>query len=249
MNKLAFCLFIFTGCCLAQCNMVNEPNTGNLTVTPGECLPDIEDRFVYPAVYGTEEWISASGEEKERLLQLPEDRIKSLSSYALISSLLDKPGIWSDYALSSNSSPVATCDRFIFSKHNSVPEFEKRNDRVQSLLSYYAAVSPDCYESLQTEEQMTFAIQLCVLEVWFIRDAILHTMNSAQKKQTVTLLLQKHEQKQSYGNATMDAMAWIMYEDRYSPLMKHYKGATLSKEYSFFDRRDDIISFAKSYIR
>jgi hypothetical protein len=219
-----------------------------LTVMPGECLPNVEDEYVYSIVPGTEEWDSASEEEKNSLSQLPDDRIKTLSSYALIRSLLDRPRLSLAYGLSNNSSPVVTCDRFIFSKHNSVPEFEERKDRVNALISYYAAVSCDCYESPDVEAQMTFDIQLRVLEVWFIRDAILHSMNSVQKRQVVTLLLQKHEQKQSYSDATLIAMAWIMYEDRYSPIVEYYKDVTLSKEYSSF-LRDDIISFAKNYLQ
>jgi hypothetical protein len=211
-----------------------------LIVTQGECLPDVEDRYVYPVIYGTEEWYSASMEEREELSQLSGDRIKTLSSYALIRSLLDKPRIWLDYLLSSSLSPVAICDRIIFSSHNSVPEFEKRGDRVQALISYYAVVSLNCYG------QTDFDTQLKVLEVWFIRDAILHAMNDAQRKQAVALLLQKHKKKQSYNQATLVAMAWIMYEDRYPPIVEHYKTIKLTKEH-YFEKKDNIISFAKKY--
>ncbi|MDR1336885.1 MAG: hypothetical protein LBK22_08660 [Tannerella sp.] len=216
-----------------------------LTVMPGECLPDVEDRYVYPAIPGTEAWNSASEEEKEKLCQLPEERIKTGSSYALICGLLDSPRLW-DCLLSSHSSPVVTCDRAIFSKHNSVPEFEKRKDRVQALITYYAAVGRDCYESLDVNAQMNFSIQLHVLEVWFIRDAILHSMDAAQKKQAVALLLQKHERKQSYSDASLIAMAWIMYDSQYAPVRAYYRDGTLHKESSVANRKDDIISFAKN---
>jgi hypothetical protein len=214
---------------------------GDLLITPRNCLPDVMDKYVYPVVPGTEEWNAASEEEKEMLCQLPEDRIKTLSTYALIRSLMDKPLLW-NYYLSSNASPVVSCDRFIFSRHNSVPEFEKRNNRVQALLSYYAAVCFDCYESLDTGERINFNIQLCVLEVWFVRDAILHSMNTVQKKQAVSLLLQKYEQSPLYSDASLVAMIWIMYDDLYPPIM------ALPKDVPFnAGQRNDIISFAKSY--
>jgi hypothetical protein len=219
-----------------------------LIVTLGDCLPDVEDKYVYPVVQGTEEWASASLEEREsRLSQLPGDKLKTLSSCALIRSLLDYP-LLNNYLLSSHSSPVVSCDRFIFSKHNSVPEFEKREDRVKALLSYYAALCPDCYESTDVKKQTDFYIQVCVLEVWFIRDAILHSMNDTQKKQAVALLLQKHKQRQSYSDASIVAMAWIMYNDGYSPIMTYYKNSALYKEGTFdVDQKNDIISFAESY--
>jgi hypothetical protein len=70
------------------------------------------------------------------LSQLPEEKLKTLSTGALIRSLLDYPLIWNDH-LSSHSSPVVSCDRYLFSRHNSVPEFEQRKDCVKALLSYF----------------------------------------------------------------------------------------------------------------
>jgi hypothetical protein len=220
-----------------------------LIITPGNCLPDVADKYAYPLVPETEEWTAASLEERERLSRLPEDTLKTLSSCALIHSLLDYP-LLSNYLLSSNASPVVSSDRFIFSQHNSVPEFEKREDRVKALLSYYAAVNPDCNESPDVKRQMNFNIRLCVLEVWFIRDAILLSMNDAQKKQAITLLLQKHKQRQSYSDASLVAMAWIMYNAVYSPLMKYCQDRPLSKEVLFdADQRNDIILYAEGYAR
>jgi hypothetical protein len=92
---------------------------------------------------------------------------------------------------------------------------------------------------------MEFGIQLHVLEVWFIRDAILHSMDAAQKKQAVALLLQKHEPKQSYSYASLIAMAWIMYDGQYAPVRAYYRNGTL--ESMVANQRDDIISFAKNY--
>ncbi|MDR1624711.1 MAG: hypothetical protein LBS04_07040, partial [Tannerellaceae bacterium] len=112
-------------------------------------------------------------------------------------------------------------------------------DRVQALISYYAVVSLNCYG------QTDFDTQLKVLEVWFIRDAILHSMDSIQKRHTVTLLLQKHKKKQSYSQATLVAMAWIMYEDRYPPVVEYYKNIKLTKEHWF--EKNNIISFAEKY--
>jgi hypothetical protein len=210
-----------------------------LIITQGECLPDVEDRYVYPAIQGTEEWYSASLEEREELSQLPGDKLKTLSSYALIRSLMDRPGLSWSFSISSSLSPVVTCDGYIFSRHNSVPEFETREDRAEALISYYAAVSLTCYG------QMDFDAQLKALEVWFIRDAILHAMNGAQRKQAVTLLLQKHKKKQSYSQATLAAIAWIMYEDRYAPVVEYYKNRTLTKDHYFENK--DILSFAEKY--
>jgi hypothetical protein len=249
MNKFVFYLFILICCTLIRCANHDSGINSSLIITPGDCLPDVEDKYVYPVHRGTEEWASASAREREeKLSQLPEDKLKTLSTYALIRSLLDYPLLW-NYYLSSHSSPVVSCDRFIFSQHNSVPEFEKRKNRIEALLSYYAALNLDCYEAPDAKRQMDFVIQVCVLEVWFIRDAVLHSMNDTQKKQAVSLLLQKHRQRQSYSDASLVAMAWIMYDAGYSPLTAYYQNKTLSKDDLWVDddQRNDIISFAENY--
>ncbi|MDR1499663.1 MAG: hypothetical protein LBI58_01635 [Tannerellaceae bacterium] len=236
MNKIIFCGLVFICGLMAQCtgsDMANGLGTEGLILNPGQCLPDVGDRYIYPV---------ATGEET---LELPTaDKVKSLSTYALICSVLDHPQLWYVYA-SSDSSPVASFDRFVFSIHNSVPEFEKREDRIQALLSYYSAVSHDCYNSLDTWEQMTFSAQLSVLELWFIRDGILLSMSSGQKKQAVSLLLHKHQQREDY--ASLIAMAWIMYQDSYSPIMEYYKDGTPVKEHLTVYKRDDVIAFAEKY--
>jgi hypothetical protein len=236
--------------------MTDSLETESFVIIDGNCLPDARDRYVYPVVPGSAEWNSSSLEEREnRLCQLPDDKLKSLSAYALIQSLLDKPLIWHNYLVSSNASAIGTCDNAIFAYHNSVPEFEKRQNRVEALMSYYGAVCLDCFESLDVAGRINFNVQLCVLEVWFTRDAILRSLNDVQKKQAVALLLQKYRQKQSYDGAGTDgspaAMAWIMYDAQYPPVMSYYKNENLSKEWFIVhsEQIEDIISFAENYTR
>jgi hypothetical protein len=229
---IIFCRLTVVCCLLVQC-------TKGTILTPGQCLPDVKDRYIYGSDIppDTKEW------------RLPEGKVEVLSTYALISSVLDYPRLW-DYYASSHSSPVVSCENFIFSRLNSVSEFEKRKDRIQALMSYYAAVGVDCYESLSTEEQMTFDIQMKVLEVWFLRDEILLYMNATQKRRAVSLILQKHRQRQDYDDASFIALAWIMYENQYLPIVDYYQNSYLNKESTPAD--DDnrhILAFAENYIR
>jgi hypothetical protein len=220
----------------------------------GDCLPDVADKYEYPVMPGTTEWNSASMDEKLALIQLPDEKLESLSSHALIRSLLDMPSLAMNYMLSSNSSPIGTCNRFVFSQHNSVAEFEKRKDRVDALISYYETVGFGCYHSLDEKDQMSFPVQLYVLQIWFTRDAILHSLDKAQKKRVVSLLLQKYRQQSdvmgalSVGEGALTAMAWIMYDDQYAPVVSHY-GTVSSNEYFTAGNVDDVIAFAKNYTR
>lgn len=261
MNKIVFFAGMALWATLTQCgnNMETGSDTDNdkwreyLSINPDRCLPDAKDRYVYPVLPGTDEWLASSSEEKAMFKQLPGDMLKSLSTYALIQSLLERPLLDLDYHLSSNSSPIGASYR-IYSSHNSVAELEKRKDGFDALTNYYKAVCFDCLPSLKDG---SLSIRLTVLKVLFTRKKILQLLTTAKKQQIVSLLLEKYRLEQSNGLETkgsLTTMAWIMYDDHYSPVVKYYDSRNLSEEWlEWFDlhsesEMDDVISFAEKYI-
>jgi hypothetical protein len=257
MNKIVFFAGVALLAMLTQCgnNMDGDNNMDSdewreyLAVNPARCLPDAKDRYVYPVLPGTDEWNASSSEEKVMLQQIPEDRLKSLSTYALIQGLLERPLLALDYLFSSNSSPIGTCYR-IYSSHNSVAEMEERDDRFEALINYYKAVCFDCLTSLK-ENSITF--QLTALEVLFTREKILQPLTTTQKQQIVSLLLEKYRLEQTNGlgiTGSVTTMAWIMYDDHYAPVVQYYDGTPLSKEWFNVDtgQLGDIVLFAEKYI-
>ena len=191
MKKIV--LLLFACCFFTHCSNDMDNDVQNdseyLLITPGNCFPEAKDKYVYPNIPAM-----ASEDEKHQLRQIPDKLLKSLSTYALIQSLIDKPSLQMEYMLSSNSSPVGTSYK-IYSNHNSVSELEKRDDKIEALTTYYEAICFDCLQSI--EFTYFFSIQMTALEVLFTRDAILGSLNSAQKKQTVALLLDKYKQKKN----------------------------------------------------
>jgi hypothetical protein len=250
MKKLVILSIVLIGG-LVQCTgNIDDNRQSILVVLPGECLPNAEDKYVYPVVPGMEEWNSASSEERAKLSQLSVAELKSISTVALIQSLLEKPSLSLAFWASSNSSPIGTCYK-IYSTHNSVPEFENRKDRVEALISYYDAVCFDCFPSLDIIDRGHFSVQLTVLEILFTREKILQQLNTKQKKQVVALLLNKYELKKGTGiNGSLTAMAWILYDDNYPPVKTFYGNNELSKENFevYGEDIEDIILFAKKYI-
>jgi hypothetical protein len=233
--------------------MNSESQTGvpteEITVHPGNCFPDIKDKYVYPEIPAT-----ASVNEREQLSQLPDKVLKSLSTYALIQSLTDRPSLFMKYLLSSNISHIGT-SYIIHAGHNSVAEFETRADRVESLMAYYGFIGFDCFQSLDEIGQSTFSIRLTVVEALFTRDKVLQSLNSAQKKQIVALLLEKYNQKtlnKVGAGGSLDAMAVIMIEDQYPPVTALFDDLGDGWKESLFidtDHIDDIVTSAENYIR
>ncbi|MDR2119232.1 MAG: hypothetical protein LBP25_06835 [Tannerellaceae bacterium] len=233
---LAFALLLTAGCADRDTVLPD-----GLIVRSGEYLPDMKDRFVYP--------VGMSGLDFSRP---DEEEVKTLSSYALIRSVMDKPGLSVLLGVSSSSAPIAQASRVFFG-HNSVPAFEKRDDRVKALTSYFAAFDAGRYTSLDAGGQMDFLARLQVLEVWFLRDAILYSMDAEQKKEAVSLVLKKHRQMQWYSDTSGAAMMGMMYAGGYPPVVAYFKEKGISSIASFeisgIRTADLVVPFAESYTR
>jgi hypothetical protein len=221
----------------------------SLIITSGKCLPDASDRYVYPIVPGMQEWNNASFEGRNRLSQLPDKKVKSLSTFALIQSLLEKPQLSLDFMVSSHSSPVVTCYNRIYSSHNSVPELEKRSNTYEALIAYYESICWDCSITAGFD---VLPFQLTVLEILFTREQILQPMDVDQKKHVVALLLENYKQESEIRGrgrvASVTVMAWIMLDDNYSPFKTFHENNEMSKYEVYGNQMDDVILFAKNYI-
>ncbi|MDR0698479.1 MAG: hypothetical protein LBG28_04570 [Tannerella sp.] len=231
---------------------MDENAQGTLIVTIGKCLPDAADKYVYPVVPGMAEWTSVSPDEKDRLSRLPEKKLKELSTFALIQSLLEMPLLSLNYWASSNSSPLGTCD-VIFSMHNSIPEFENRKNSMEALIAYFEATCLDCLPSLDVHAATQLSIQLTVLEMLFTRKKILQPLDAVQKKRVVALMLDQYKQKAENRlgvGGTLAAMAWIMYDDHYLPIRTLYENRGQSRAYFevYQEEADYIVSSAENYI-
>jgi len=262
MNKafynltIPFLCLLFCQCSnneLAENNKNGNTNTGKLVINTSNVLPDVEDKYTYPIVPGTDEWAALSStDEVYRVSQLPDSVLHSISTFGLIRSILDIPALDGFYWASSNSSPVGTVYQ-ILANYNNLAELYKRKDRADALLTYYEVVNIDNLTLQDVVEQRRVAVQLTTLEVLFTKPEILSLFDFEQKQQLVALLLSHYEQvKQlqiSIPNETLTTTAWILYDAGYEPLV-HYYGSDLKAEwFNVLDnQKEDIIAFANNFI-
>jgi hypothetical protein len=243
MNKFLF--FILSFLSITQCSDTSsiEDHSINLLKSSTECFPYTEDKYIYPVQFGSDEWAALTNEEKENYSQVPQKVLTSISTYGLIQSLLDKPSLTLNYMTSDNISPVVTTERFVFSSHNSIPEFDKRKDRVEALISFYELSDCECIHDIG------FGTQLVVLEMLFTRKSINDALNATQKKKIVSLLLDKYGQETSTGFSCIGAttaMTVIMYRDDYAPVVSYFNNS--EPDYVLGDQYEDIIKLAKDFI-
>ncbi len=253
MNKLLIFLFILSTLILCQCTKDSE-----LIITNGNCLPDVKDKYAYPIRPGMEEWKSLkSVEEIYQACQLPDNVLKSTSTLGLVRSFLDVPFSLNSQYIVSSASPLATWYN-IYSKFNSIQEVINRNDAAKALVLYYDGISFKCLKSMTIENRMTFSAQITALEYLFTKQMIICQLNEMQKVELVALLLEKYKQLQKnsydgmYVSGTLSAMAWIMYDMQYTPVVDYYNkvppiGRLTEQGYVLAEDINSIVSFAESF--
>jgi len=239
----------------------------NLIFTHEECLPDVEDKYVYPITPGTEEWKNiGSREDAIKVFQLPDNILKNISTLGLIRSFLDIPIWWNDYYLSSNTSRIITFNR-IYPEYNCNQELFSREDAGEKLIKYFNDMHCDCLEIpeaidpvkeddqiREAEKQLNFMAQLAALQVFFTQQKILDQLNHEDRQKVVGMLLSKHEQIQKLtiegvvDPAAIEVMAFIMYDSKYQPIVAYF-GENKSVYENIYLSDLDIISFAKQFIR
>jgi hypothetical protein len=241
---------------------MNEVSQSDLMFVAGVCLPDVADKYTYPM----EEWANiGSMDEAVKVYQLPDDVLKNISTVGLIRSFLDIPVLHSSFFLSSNTSCIGTMDR-IYPFYNSAQELMDRKDAGRVLLAYFDAICFDCLSGQDTIDQMDWdsqveeagkqlelMAQLAVIQVFFAQQKILDQYNYKDKQKVVSRLLSKYEQIQElsikgfYDPAALEVMACVMYHAQYQPVVEYF-----GTQHHFditADKVEDIISFAKQFIR
>jgi hypothetical protein len=252
---------------LCQCtNQTDEFNWDNLMITPGMCLPDVADKYVFPIVSGTEEWKKLeSQEEVLKVYQIPDDVLKTISTPGLIRSFLDIPLWWNDFYLSSVASRIATFNR-IYPNYNSAVEYLNRKDASEVLLLYFDAMGFDCLKKQEeidrmdwdeqvreAGKQMHFTSQFTAIQAFFVQQKILDQLDYENKQKAVFMLLSKYEQIQKlniegfHDPAAIEAMACMMYHAQYLPVVEYFD--TRQHFDITADKVGNIISFAKQFIR
>jgi hypothetical protein len=217
------------------------------------CLPEIEGAYVYPVL--SQE--SMTRDEVIQAYQLPEDILKKSSSVSLIRSLLDMPMLSGTFYTSSDASPTGRSYLF-YALHNSVQELDRREDNAYALIEYYHAVCFDCFKAFDPSsvedagKEMRLQTQLIALQTLFTREKILDKLDTKDRQDLVALLLTHLEQLDNLNIrlATLEVIAWIMYDDQYAPIVTFYD-SNLNIEWLVDIPRDEviIISFAKDYIQ
>ena len=250
-NKLII-LFLLVFCQCANDQKTVDENEFGLTISSGECFPEVSDQYVYPVIPGMEEWQQLESiDDAYKLVQLPDEVLKSISTPGLIDALIHAPLFTGFYLFSSNASALKWHEHY--TNFNSSRELFQRKDAGDALVAYYKLARFDCIDLPvgvygEYEKMMGLEILFTIQE---IVDQIAHT----KKKEAVAALLEKRKQHPEYSNGIFP-MAYLMLADKYDPIVKYslnhaeeFQSILDGYFYSFPEQADLIVSFAKSFIK
>jgi len=241
---------------LATEQILNEEKKGEekdfvLTKLSGDCFPVVGDKYNYPIVPGMIEWQTAnSTDEIMKFQQLPEDVLVSISTTGLVDALLFAPTFTSFYHLSNDATALKWHKQYEL--FNSAIELFKRKNAGDALVAYYKLVSFDCCDPIIVNETY---MRIVGLECLFTKNDILDNMTHELKKEAIAALLANYEIRQDDSQNSIFPMTYILYADKFEPLVKYANEN--EKEFQclyngYFDdieeQVDLIISFAKNFI-
>ncbi|MDR2809706.1 MAG: hypothetical protein LBB84_04005 [Tannerellaceae bacterium] len=179
MKKKELCivclLFVFCRC---------GDDLGTLTFSGQGCIPDVADKYRYPA-NDPKKQISYAQSQEERC-QVPASEVKKMSTFGLIRTLLDAPCLSAtSLMLSSDLSSINRRNNLYW--YNAAKELVERKEAAHALLTFYNAIHFDCvgkidFEQLTDYEQkivlvkqeMDFFVHLATLELLFSEEKLLY---------------------------------------------------------------------------
>ena len=272
MNKsivfLLTLIFLLCRCTRSNPDNIEEPDNdddyeyvlGELILAPGVCLPDVEDKYDGVA-------------EK-----IPENRLKQMSTLGLIPSFFEEaernfsvPYAFHSRLLLSSGTSRSTLLYTLALNSPCIQEFLNRDNAEEALTLYYKHVNFECFESyylyepevsfeINHKEWLNFCGKVITLEHLFSTEEILKQLDSQKSKELVKLLLIKQAQWDNYPNiwlsGALSAIAWIMYNDQYPPVVDFFN----KDEESFLnlhsglaylnaEEKNEIMAFVESYIK
>jgi hypothetical protein len=174
-----------------------------------------KDSYNYPVYPGMEEWKRlSSGQEMAEACQVPPDKLKTMSTQAVIQALWEYPLLFEVFHRYQYQMDFES----VFLPNNAYNELKGRTDAGTSLLKRLEVVNP-----LVSEAKFEFEI----LELLMAQDVFLSQLGEKDKKTTIELALKKDDLRQqnvNYADKPERSVLWlfagkIMLNAGYKPLL------------------------------
>ena len=203
-------------------------NKDELVIQQGECMPfSISDTYEYPIIPGTEEWKDLQSQtEKVQACQIPNKKLKSISTEGLLETLLTYPLILDYGAFNLQQDGFER----IKSENNGFDELYGRTDFFNVVTERYKLMSLICdknyYPPFLGGVEPPIQISFQTIEFFMLQDELLNNTNSNQRIQLLEIVLEKLQAKKEYGISQNEnlisyaILGKIMIRENYFPFVE-----------------------------
>lgn len=155
-------------------------------------MVNAQDKYEYPLNPGMPEWKSLPVEEKNKMLQIPEDKLKSMPTEILIQAYIDNPFCSLMFACNNVQDGFnRVCKEF-----NGLRELMKRNDAAIKLIDFYKAMQVYGYDvNWEPIKKGRFTFRFVYIETLLSQPEIISQLNATETKILINELIKKYDKK------------------------------------------------------
>lgn len=220
MKRIVFVLSIVV--------LVFSCSKDELEIRQGDCIPFyISDTYKYPIRPGSDEWKELNLlTEKIEVCQIPNQKLKTISTEGLVETLLNYPLIL-DYIFFDE---MQNGFNRIKNENNGFTELYGRKDIFKVLTERYELMSLDCgrnlYPPFVLDAPAPNEVALQTFEFFIFQDEFLHNIDKNQQYKIFDLIYEKLQIKEDHDFdeysklVSIAIMGKIMFENDYSPFVK-----------------------------
>ena len=222
-------------------------------------ITTVDDAYDYPIKPGTDAWKAlGSHVEMLKVCQIPETKLHSMSTEALVETVLNYP-LFSD-VLAYNS-PQQGFDAMA-SQFNGIPELLDRKDAGTVLLAKYKTADPAAIGQDWTDIQKgCYVFSFMYMETLLAQKGVISNFNEAQCQDLVRECLVKinaKHQSEMYGGMSQESCLWViarvLEQVKYEPFVqtvaadRFYQDFVARGSYATDDVTADIYNEAEGYL-
>lgn len=184
-----------------------------------------EDTYLYPIRPGTSEWRNLPAEDHLKACQIPDSIVRNISTEGLIQS-------WIDFPLNIEIIDASTLQKgieFFMRNFSGLKVLIGRKNAGEKLTERYKAMNPACVIKFKDDvSKGGYTLIFTYIEMLLGQDTILGHLTIYQKKQLISIALNKYKIKkeyiQQYGffgeENSLFVCARIMKFSNYQPFVK-----------------------------
>lgn len=161
------------------------------------CFLYAQNYYVYPVNPSTKSWGSLTLKERIAVQQIPEEKLKNMTTDEVFQAWIDLPGRLEVLAFSTMQKGFEITKK----RYNVLSELLNRKDVGSIVLMRYFKIDPDGFKKETKDiEKGRFVTDIGFTELLLSQSEVLNNLTRIEKKQLLKDIMRKMEKKQNYSD-------------------------------------------------